>query len=187
MLIGLLHDLSPVSAARLQWLLQENDALTRPVSAAARVRPAGLVAGLWRRAGLQPARQPASELEALFRAPAESIDDAAGAGDDAGWQIGARALWSMLVGRLGREWTLSALLERLTGENVLEEVRLTLIRHLAAHLDLGMSSWRNPEADAGLLRCLARECRRRHRLGARRVAGGTRRDRPPARRSAGND
>lgn len=149
-LIGLLHDLSPVSAARLQWLLQENDALTRPVSAAARGCD---LPALWQACGdvlgLQPARQPASELEALFRAPAESVDDAAGAGDDAGWQIGARALWSMLVGRLGREWTLSALLERLTGENVLEEVRPTLIRHLAAHLDLGMSSWRNPKRAQG--------------------------------------
>ncbi len=146
-LLGLQHDLAPVSAARRDWLLQEGEALVRPAAAGAAAID---LAALWECCGevlgLQQRAQPASELEALFGTALAATDDD---GDDQGWMIGARALWSLLVDRLGREWTLSAFLERLTGENVLEEVRPTLIRHLSAHLDLGMASWHNPQRSHG--------------------------------------
>ena len=148
-LIGLLHDLSPVSAARLQWLLQENDALTRPVSAAARgatCRPCGRPVATCRAAAA--GRQPASELEALFRAPRRASMTRPALGRRRLADRCPRAVVD--AGRSPRSrMDAPALLERLTGENVLEEVRPTLIRHLAAHLDLGMSSWRNPKRAQG--------------------------------------
>jgi uncharacterized protein YbcC (UPF0753/DUF2309 family) len=41
------------------------------------------------------------------------------------------------------------LLEYLSGEDVLENVRSILQRHLAAHLDLGVAAWRNPAQGQG--------------------------------------
>ncbi len=49
----------------------------------------------------------------------------------------------------GATWTLRSLLEHLTGEDVLERVRTMLQRHLAAHLDLGVAAWRNPQRAQG--------------------------------------
>jgi uncharacterized protein len=154
--LGFVHDLAPVSAARRDWLLAEGGALARladGVSAAARARllsgaAAPVVLGdLWQASaevlGLAPSPTPANGLASLFAMAGEDDED------DARWQFAARALWSVLVGRLGREWTLSALLERLTGESVFAEVQTMLIRHLSAHLDLGMASWRNPQRAAG--------------------------------------
>ena len=130
--LGLVHDLAPLSEARRDWLQAESDAFSD--------------VALWQACadvlGLAQVSRKASELDALF---ASAADDE----PDQSWMIEARALWSMLVGRLGREWTLSALLERLTGENVLDQVRPTLIRHLSAHLDLGMAGWHNPQRHRG--------------------------------------
>jgi uncharacterized protein YbcC (UPF0753/DUF2309 family) len=69
--------------------------------------------------------------------------------DEWAWETEARALWPELAGRLGHDWTWRSLLEHLTGEDVLEAVRTVLLRHLAAHLDLGVAAWRNPGREAG--------------------------------------
>jgi uncharacterized protein YbcC (UPF0753/DUF2309 family) len=65
------------------------------------------------------------------------------------WPTLALARWNSLCERVGRTWTLRSLLEYLSGEDVLENVRSTLQRHLAAHLDLGVAAWRNPQREAG--------------------------------------
>ena len=65
------------------------------------------------------------------------------------WRAAAAQRWAYLCGRVGREWTLRSLLEHLTGEDVLERVRTALQRHLAAHLDLGVGAWRNPQRGQG--------------------------------------
>lgn len=65
------------------------------------------------------------------------------------WTKGAAGLWHGMVGRLGTEETLSALLAQLTGEDVRETLRPTLIRHLAAHLDQGLAAWTNPARGKG--------------------------------------
>ena len=75
---------------------------------------------------------------------------AAGAGEmPADWREQAAQRWSVLCDRVGREWTLRSLLEHLTGVDVLERVRTVLQRHLAAHLDLGLAAWRNPQRERG--------------------------------------
>jgi hypothetical protein len=56
------------------------------------------------------------------------------------WEKEAAKLWHGMVARLGSDWTLSALLTRLTGEDVRQALRPALIRHLAAHLDQGLAA-----------------------------------------------
>ncbi|MBS1140408.1 MAG: hypothetical protein H6R13_1861 [Proteobacteria bacterium] len=65
------------------------------------------------------------------------------------WQQLALDRWEALCGRIGNTWTWRALLEYLSGEDVLEWVRTILQRHLAAHLDLGVAAWRNPAQGKG--------------------------------------
>ena len=89
--------------------------------------------------------QPDDAISARF-----SGSTAAGAGEtSADWREQAAQRWSVLCARVGREWTLRSLLEHLTGEDVLERVRTVLQRHLAAHLDLGLAAWRNPQRERG--------------------------------------
>jgi hypothetical protein len=71
------------------------------------------------------------------------------AGAPPDWRVAAAQRWAELCGRVGREWTLRSLLEHLTGEDVLEGVRTVLQRHLAAHLDLGVGAWHNPQRGQG--------------------------------------
>ncbi len=70
-------------------------------------------------------------------------------GGDKPWREAALVRWNELCGRVGKTWTWRALLEYLSGEDVLERVRSILQRHLAAHLDLGVAAWRNPARERG--------------------------------------
>ena len=65
------------------------------------------------------------------------------------WRASACQRWSALCDRVGRDWTLRALLEHLSGEDVFDGVRGILQRHLAAFLDLGVAAWRNPATAQG--------------------------------------
>lgn len=58
------------------------------------------------------------------------------------------AEWLAQCSRAGT--TLRALLRALTGEDLLEAMRPVLVRHLAAHLDLGLVAWTNPDRALGL-------------------------------------
>ncbi len=143
-----LHDLSPPGRVRVDWLLAEGGALDawQPGVAA---RPAGAndvaqqLSDLWAactQCTAPPESAAASDEYAAFFPAADAPPR---------WQEAATLLWPALVARVGREWTLSTLLARLTGENVMAGVRSLLIRHLAAHLDRGMAGWRNPQRGAG--------------------------------------
>jgi len=68
---------------------------------------------------------------------------------DEAWPELARRRWDALHAGIGRQYSLRALLLRLSGEDVLESVRSILQRHLAAHLDLGMAAWSNPAGGRG--------------------------------------
>lgn len=72
-----------------------------------------------------------------------------GQADDAVWEAEAVRVWRTLWQKVGQDWSLRTLLEHLTGEDVLEAVRTVLQRHLAAHLDLGVAAWRNPQRAKG--------------------------------------
>ena len=87
---------------------------------------------------------PANPVSAHFLASTASCDRASEA-----WRETAIADWAALCARVGGEWTLRSLLEHLSGEDVLERVRSVLQRHLAAHLDLGVAAWRNPQRAQG--------------------------------------
>ncbi len=65
------------------------------------------------------------------------------------WRECASRRWAALAAGVGRQHSLRGLLARLSGEDVLASVRGILQRHLAAHLDLGMAAWRNPDHGEG--------------------------------------
>ena len=65
------------------------------------------------------------------------------------WRQTAADDWAALCAKVGGDWTLRSLLEHLSGEDVLERVRTVLQRHLAAHLDLGLAAWHNPQREQG--------------------------------------
>ncbi|MBL0352401.1 MAG: DUF2309 domain-containing protein [Dechloromonas sp.] len=89
--------------------------------------------------------QPKSFIFARFSPSTVAV----GGEPTADWRDAATRHWSALCARVGREWTRRGLLEHLTGEDVLERVRTVLQRHLAAHLDLGLAAWRNPQRERG--------------------------------------
>lgn len=99
--------------------------------------------------------------QAEERGALESIDlwQACLAATGADWQdvepeevagAGQTLPWPLLVARLGQDRTLGALLAELTGADIREQLRPALIRHLAAHLDLGLAAWANPARARGL-------------------------------------
>ena len=150
---ALLSPLQAISPTRLRWQGEEMAAFGRlqaDLDPAARERfltAAGLdglderaaVADLWAAAG--ELRPPVLAGDPTASAEATPLDPAS--------PEAAAALWQRMLGRLGHEWTLLALLTHLTGEDAGESLRATLIRHLAAHLDQGLAAWRNPARGQG--------------------------------------
>lgn len=65
------------------------------------------------------------------------------------WRARAAARAAELFAMVGCQGTLHSLLAHLTGVDVFEQERTLLQRHLAAHLDLGMAAWRNPQRGEG--------------------------------------
>ncbi|MEJ1355307.1 MAG: DUF2309 domain-containing protein [Candidatus Sedimenticola sp. (ex Thyasira tokunagai)] len=54
-----------------------------------------------------------------------------------------------LLAQVGEEITLRGLLLKLTGEDLLEQIRPTLLRHMASHLDQGLASWHGETRELG--------------------------------------
>ena len=96
------------------------------------------------KAGNKPEDSAEISVFALF-----SPSTATGTPAQPDWRTQATGNWQRLCARIGREWTWRSLLEYLSGEDVLERVRTILQRHLAAHLDLGVAAWRNPQRERG--------------------------------------
>ncbi|MDH5445883.1 MAG: DUF2309 domain-containing protein [Gammaproteobacteria bacterium] len=61
----------------------------------------------------------------------------------------AEKLLSHTLGRVGPELTIRDVLHLLTGQDLLEEIRPALIRHLSAYLDQGMAAWHHPQRQLG--------------------------------------
>ncbi len=58
-------------------------------------------------------------------------------------------MWDELRQKVGTGGTASALIMDLTDEDAFETVRPLLIRHIAAHLDQGLTPWHNPAQRQG--------------------------------------
>ncbi len=154
LLAGLMADFGLPPLATWAWQVEEQGILHRTapsVPARARERlldgqdEAQSLDKLWRTCqrilAVPEAPDPlASEAHSIF-----TPDD----GTDASWQrhgLGeaARTRLAELLGSVAAGMTLGGMILRLTGEDVLDEARPYLIRHLAAHLDRGMAAWHNP-------------------------------------------
>jgi uncharacterized protein YbcC (UPF0753/DUF2309 family) len=136
---SLLHDIRPPGEARRQWLLDEgrmDAALWAACTALDQPTPGDTA----------PSASPGLVDESLKSLLADVFPEAP---VEARWHYEARLLWPELVASVGRDGTLSSLLFSLTGENAFDAVRPILIRHLAAHLDLGMAAWQNPARGRG--------------------------------------
>lgn len=157
--LGLLHAMAPLPLAQFKWRVEELQALGRAhddVPAAARAAlcagapEAEAVAALW------SACLDVFGIDHGFAHPEELLELAAredeGAGRTAACPVfagRAAALWEELVGELGVTGTAAELLKGLTGEDAFEAVRPLLIRHIAAHLDQGLTPWANPARAQG--------------------------------------
>lgn len=160
----LLHPLGEITPVGLRWQIDERSAfacLQPDVAAVTRQRlltaaaqgglevEADAVADLWAAACemlgcAAPEAGPADAISHLFDDFWEETQHVAPA-----WEKASGKLWQEMVAHLGSDWTLSALLARLTGEDVRHALRPSLIRHLAAHLDQGLAAWHNPAREQG--------------------------------------
>lgn len=168
---GLLHSFKRLSRSQLKWQVEEMHALERfqpMVSQEARQR---LTAGMDEKTAvteLWSACLTTLGLEHELRHPEELLDPSPDHVEALATRITAETghadegplasrlirkdaahLLDTLLEKVGSEWTLRGLLLALTGEDLLEEVRPLLIRHLSSHLDQGMAAWHNPERRKG--------------------------------------
>lgn len=152
LLAALRFDLKPVPQAVLDWRMAEMAALARchaDVPAQARDRLLDGQAGeavlteLWRACGAATRATPGEP------APAHESAEAALLWDRHRVKHEAEARLAGLLARFGHGLSLRGLLLRLTGRDLMDGLRPYLIRHLAAHLDLGMAAWHNPERPRG--------------------------------------
>ncbi len=164
-LASLLYPVKHLSRSQLKWQVEENRALCafQPnVAEEARSRllgdagEAAAVGELWAACvetlGLEHASLHPEELLEPSSDPGETAALASAAEQPSvALQIGEEAhrLLDDLLERLGGAWTLRSLLRALTGEDLLDELRPLLIRHIASHLDQGLAAWHNPSRPQG--------------------------------------
>lgn len=157
---SLLHPLSPLPLALLNWQIEEKQAVLRCQAELPAVRRSELLAGgsesqavstLWAACmevlDIDPAQVRPEQLQRAARRelPPQTSDD----DDQAGCAARALALWEALADGVGAGDTVRGLLCKLSGEDALENVRSLLIRQLAAHLDQGLAAWSGPQRGAG--------------------------------------
>lgn len=166
LLAGLLHDLSPPPAAAWAWQVEEMGVLERfdaavPLQSRGRIQQGGAtearsLAALWAacctlRAEQQehgnpggiPDEQPDTELPGDLALEMDALRRTRRQHQE------AEELLTALVEQVGGDLTLRGLLQRLTGRDLLDEIRPYLIRHLASHLDQGLAAWHNPARNQG--------------------------------------
>lgn len=142
------HDLAPVTAARLRWWLEEQGADARWPDCLEGCGLARDVTGDG--AGHDP-----GDLAGTGTGNAEGdgvpflADEQARARIEVDIRHAGARLADALLDRVGRDWTLRDLLRALSGEDLMDELRPWLVRHLAAHLDQGLAAGANPAAGRG--------------------------------------
>ena len=157
---------TPVTGCQLNWQLEEMNAFERfqdDVPAASRAkllrsasRPEkGAISDLWsgclEALGLEHYLLHPEELMDLTPEQAEKmlgevLEEVEGfdAGSSLGHHMVRREVAQQLdalIERVGPEITLRGVLQALTGQDILEQLRPTLIRHLGNFLDQGMAAW----------------------------------------------
>lgn len=158
--LGLVYALAPPTPAQFKWQVEELQALTRCHDDVPAELRATLLAGeneddaiaaLWSACldvfGLDHAfEHPEFLLELSAR---EEKRQTAFAETQESFAEEVALLWDELRDKLGTHWTAAALVKELTDEDAFETVRTLLIRHLAAHLDQGLTPWHNPAQQQG--------------------------------------
>ena len=164
-LLALLYPLHGITSSQLNWQIEELGVLGRfqddvpaetrdRLSKTAGVEPPDAVADLWRAClqvlDLQHFVRHPEELLDLAPARAEamfsqlSTEIADGATDGLArrhlHRVAERDMQALLA-RVGGELTLGGLLFRLSGHDLLADVRPYLLRHLGNFLDLGTAAW----------------------------------------------
>ena len=175
-LAALLYPIGPITAARLNWQIDELDAL-RTFQPEVRRKHGGacwLGAGPWASPGQEEAgavadlhtacldtlglKPPSLHPEDLLDLSPEQAERMLGGVQhpdapvpvERQMRIEAAAQLQALLDRVGPDLTLRGLLRLLTGEDLMEQIRPQVVRHLATGLDEGLAAWRNPRQDQGL-------------------------------------
>lgn len=170
-LVALIQGLEPVRRSQLGWLMDEEGVLNRiqadvpPATrarflAAAGVPEASAVGELWSAClevlGLEHYRLHPEELIDLSPEQAERFltrlaPREEGAAKPPGQRLQRHAGEQLLglLGQVGTRLTLRGLLLALTGQDLLDALRPSLIRQLASFLDLGTAAWSPRERAAG--------------------------------------
>jgi uncharacterized protein YbcC (UPF0753/DUF2309 family) len=168
-LAALLHPLPALSPSQLHWQITELDALRRfqaevdascraRISAAAKLPEAAAVTDLWNACleslGLAYEQPHAEELFDLSAAQAEEMLAQLAPDDESDdpqpitqRHLRREALHHLaaLSARVGQDLSLRGLLKALTGEDLLEQLRPYLTRHMGNYLDLGVAAWHHKE------------------------------------------
>jgi hypothetical protein len=153
---GLLHDLQPLTRTAIRWRVAEMGTLDRVqpgVTDAARERLLGgqdeatALTGLWeicqRVLGVDLEDEPEVLRPSAIAGEADRLWAAHQLKRDAEQQLAS------LLAEVGLHLTLRSLLIKITGRDLMDGLRTYLVRHLAAHLDQGMTAWRNPSQARG--------------------------------------
>ena len=175
-LTALLYDLRPVRDHQLTWQIQEQDALTRiqeDVTAKQaelffeRARSFGgqsdkksAVNNLWqaclqtlglKRFVLHPEELTdlsAEHTENMFNEPEQNVHD-----QSMLVRKESEQLLTQLIDKVGEEITLRGFLKAITGHDILDELRPTLLRHVSLFLDHGVASWHAGNREQGFYNC----------------------------------
>ncbi len=152
LLAALRFDLQPLPPAALQWQMSEGAALSRcqaDVPAEARQEllaqqdEGSVLRALWL------ACADATRLAPPAATPTHESEEAAMLWDRHRVKQEAQAMLAELLAGFGQDLGLRRLLLRLSGQDLMHGLRPYLVRHLAAHLDLGMAAWHNPARPRG--------------------------------------
>ena len=182
-LIALIHSLKPVVASQLGWLVDEGKALTRfqpdlpqdqrkRILAAAGTPEAAAVGDLWNAClgvlGLEGSLLHPEELldlspdqaeRMLVRlVPREEQESGRSATQMRMHRYAAERLLELLD-RVGVDLTLRGLLQALTGQDLMEDLRPHLVRHLANYLDQGLAAWQHSDRPEGFYTAWRRSAR----------------------------
>jgi uncharacterized protein YbcC (UPF0753/DUF2309 family) len=141
--LALLNDLPVLSPAQFDWQVRELGVLDKPTTTGEAARE--LWNALLAKLGLQ---MPDLHPEDLLDLSAEQIEQwSPGSADTGAQQMRQSCTENLakLFSQVGDNITLRGLLLALTGKDILDSVRPTLIRLCASLLDEGLAAWRLPK------------------------------------------